>query len=128
MVGIVLVSHSASLARGLAELIVQVAGADVCVVAAGGAPDGGLGTSGDRVSSAIKRADHGDGVVVLGDLGSAFLTVRQVLDDLDRNGAVRVADAPLVEGAVAAAVSASMGAAVDDVVRAAEEARGVRKL
>jgi phosphoenolpyruvate---glycerone phosphotransferase subunit DhaM len=128
VVGIVLVSHSASLARGLAELIVQVAGSDVCVVAAGGAPDGGLGTSGNRVSSAITRADKGDGVVVLGDLGSAFLTVRHVLDDLDRNGQVRVADAPLVEGAVAAAVSASMGAGIDDVVRAAEEARGVRKL
>ncbi|HEY6377976.1 MAG TPA: dihydroxyacetone kinase phosphoryl donor subunit DhaM [Candidatus Dormibacteraeota bacterium] len=128
MVGIVLVSHSAALARGLAELIVQVAGGEVCVVAAGGAPDGGLGTSGDRVSAAIARADRGDGVVILGDLGSAFLTVRHVLDDLGRNGEIRLADAPLVEGAVAAAVTASMGVGVDDVVRAAEEARGARKL
>jgi dihydroxyacetone kinase DhaKLM complex PTS-EIIA-like component DhaM len=79
------------------------------------------------VRDAIRRADRGDGVVVIGDLGSAILTVRHVLE---RNGNSRVllADAPLVEGAVAAAVIASTGATVDDVARAAEEARSANKL
>ena len=36
-------------------------------------------------------------------------------------------DAPLVEGAIAAAVMASAGMPLDDVVKAAEEARAVPK-
>ena len=85
--------------------------------------DGGLGTDDDRVATAIRRADRGDGVVVLGDLGSAILTVRAVLESR-ANGLVRLVDAPLVEGAVAAAVTASAGRGLDEVARAAEETRG----
>jgi phosphoenolpyruvate---glycerone phosphotransferase subunit DhaM len=127
VVGIVLVSHSAEIARGLADLAGQMAGTEVPIEPVGGGPDGGLGTNGDRVREALASADAGDGVVVLGDLGSAILTVRHVLDR-NGNGTVRLADAPFVEGAVAAAVTASAGSALEDVVRAAEEARGVTKL
>jgi phosphoenolpyruvate---glycerone phosphotransferase subunit DhaM len=126
MVGIVLVSHSPELAAGLAELAGQMAGPEVGIEAAGGGPDGRLGTDGDRVRDAIHHADKGDGVVVLGDLGSAILTVRHVLEQM--NGSVRLADAPLVEGAVAAAVVASAGAPLDQVAQAAEEARNANKL
>jgi phosphoenolpyruvate---glycerone phosphotransferase subunit DhaM len=127
LVGIVLVSHSMELARGLAHLASQVAGEDVRIEAAGGAPDGGLGTTGDAVWNAIVRADTGKGVVVLADLGSSILTVRHLLERR-ANGHVRLADAPFVEGAVSAAVVASAGAPVEDVARAAEEARGAHKL
>jgi PTS hybrid protein len=126
MVGIVLVSHSPQLAAGLAELAGQMAGPDVGIEAAGGGPDGRLGTDNERVRDAIRNADKGDGVVVLGDLGSAILTVRHVLEET--NGSVRLADAPFVEGAVAAAVVASAGAPLDQVAQAAEEARNANKL
>ena len=127
MVGIVVVSHSSDLARGLADLAGQVAGPDVSIEPAGGLPDGSLGTDDDRVREAIKRADRGDGVVVLCDLGSAILTVRHVLER-SSNGHVVLADAPLVEGAVTAAVVSSAGSSLQDVTRAAEEARGASKL
>ncbi|TMD04107.1 MAG: phosphoenolpyruvate--protein phosphotransferase [Chloroflexi bacterium] len=127
LVGIVLVSHSSELARGLAEVAAQVAGPEVRVEPAGGGPDGSLGTSGDVVREAIARADAGAGVVVLADLGSAVLTVRHLLKT-ELNGQVRLVDAPFVEGAVSAAVTSAAGAALDDVARAAEEARGARKL
>ena len=127
MVGIVIVSHSSELAKGLAELAGQMAGPDVRVEPAGGSPNGTLGTDPDLVNDAIKRAEAGEGVVVLGDLGSAILTVRHVLER-KANGNVRLADAPLVEGAVTAAVAASAGASLQDVVTAAEGARGVAKL
>jgi len=127
VVGIVVVSHSSDLARGLADLAGQVAGPDVRIEPAGGGPDGTLGTDDDRVREAIKRADGGDGVVVLCDLGSAILTVRHVLER-SSNGHVVLADAPLVEGAVTAAVVSSAGSSLQDVARAAEEARGASKL
>ncbi len=127
MVGIVVVSHSLDLARGVAELASQMAGPDVRIEVAGGGPQGTLGTDDGLVRDAIRRADQGDGVLVLGDLGSAILTIRHVLER-QSNGHVRLADAPLVEGAVAAAVIASVGSPLADVLQAAEEARGANKL
>ena len=126
MVGIVLVSHSFELARGLADLTSQVAGAEVRIEPAGGGPGGSLGTTGDTVRDAIRRADRGQGVVVLADLGSSILTVRHLLDG-HTNGHVRLVDAPFVEGAVAAAVMSAAGQSLEDVARAAEDARGASK-
>jgi PTS hybrid protein len=127
LVGIVLVSHSSELARGLADLVSQVAGPEVRIEAAGGGPEGTLGTNGDLVREAIGRADTGEGVIILADLGSSILTVRHLLEG-QANGHVRLADAPLVEGAVAAAVTSSAGQPLEIVLQAAEEARGARKL
>ena len=127
MVGIVVVSHSADLARGVADLASQMAGPEVRIEVAGGAPDGTLGTDDAQVRDAIRRANQGDGVIVLGDIGSAILTIRHVIER-QANGGTRLVDAPLVEGAVAAAVVASMGSALADVASAAEEARGANKL
>ena len=127
MVGIVVVSHSSDLAAGLADLASQMAGPEVRIEAAGGLPDGTLGTDEDRVRAAIRAADQGSGVVILGDLGSAILTVRHVLER-HGNGHVRLVDAPIVEGAIAAAVTASADMSLDDVARSAEDARGAGKL
>jgi PTS hybrid protein len=126
VVGIVLVSHSVELARGLAQLAGQVAGGEARVIPAGGLGDA-LGTSSEVVEAAIAEADQGDGVVLLADLGSSILTIRGILDH-QPNGHIRLADAPLVEGAVAAAVSAAAGLTLEEVVAAAEGARGVNKL
>ena len=127
MVGIVVVSHSSDIAAGTLRLAAQMAGPDVPLEGAGGTRDGGLGTDAERIAAALDAADHGDGVVVLGDLGSAILTVRAVLEARETNG-IRLLDAPLVEGAIAAAVTASAGLGIEDVARAAEEARVVPKL
>ena len=126
-VGIVLVSHSAGLAEGAAHLAAQVSGGTVTIVAAGGTDDGELGTSAAKVERALSQAQGGAGVVVLPDLGSAVLTVRAVLEDL-AGARVLLADAPFVEGAVAATVMAAAGGDVKAVVAAAEEARHARKL
>ena len=130
LVGLVLVSHSAAIAEGLAELVAQVAGPDVPIVTAGGGPEGSLGTDGGRVLEAMRAADAGAGTVVLVDLGSSLLSVRAALSELgdDHAERIRLADSPLVEGAIAAGVIASTGAPLEDVAAAAEEARGVRKL
>jgi PTS hybrid protein len=127
LVGIVVVSHSAELARGVVELAGQMAGPDVRIEAAGGGPDGGLGTNEPLVREAIARAEDGQGVAVLADLGSSILTVLSILEDFE-DAATRLADAPLVEGTLAAAVTASAGGSLDQVLSAAQEARSVSKL
>jgi PTS hybrid protein len=128
-VRLVLVSHSASIAEGLAELVGQVAGPDVQIIAAGGGPDGSLGTDGAKVSRALQDAAQGSGAVVLMDLGSSVLSVRAAMAELDEETSARlvVADAPLVEGAIAAGVTASTGATAEEVAAAAREARSVVK-
>ena len=127
--GIVLVSHSAAIAEGLAAMAAEVAGGEVRIVAAGGGPDGTLGTDGGRVAEAVREADAGAGVVILADIGSAVLSVRSVLNDGMADGVSAVlADAPLVEGAIAAAVTASVGGDQEAVRAAAEDAWNVRKL
>jgi phosphoenolpyruvate---glycerone phosphotransferase subunit DhaM len=128
-VGIVLVSHSAALAAGTADLARQVGGGEVAIVPAGGTDDGGLGTSIGKIRQALAAADGGAGVVVLPDLGSSVLTVRALLADGEGvPEPLALADAPFVEGAVAAAIAAAVGGDVKAVARAAEEARHARKL
>ena len=127
-VGIVLVSHSAELAAGAAHLAAQVSGGTVTIIAAGGTDDGELGASAAKVERGLRLAESGLGVVVLPDLGSAVLTVRAVLEDEDPATNVVLADAPFVEGAVAATVTAAAGGDIKAVAAAAEEARNARKL
>ena len=127
-VGIVLVSHSAALAEGTAEVAGQIGGGSVAIAPAGGMDDGGIGTSIARVRRAVQRAAAGAGVVILPDLGSSVLTVRALLAEEDFADPVALADAPFVEGAVAATVAAAAGGDVKAVLQAAEEARHARKL
>ena len=127
VVGIVLVSHSVQLAQGAADLAGQVSGGTVRVLAAGGTEDGELGTSAEKVALAVASAESGAGVLVLPDLGSAVLTVRAMLEDMP-GARVVLADAPFVEGAVAATVTAAAGADLKAVATAAEEAWHARKL
>ena len=126
-VGIVLVTHSARLAEGAADLAGQVSGGTVRVIPAGGTDDGGLGTSAEKVGRALAAAESGAGVLVLPDLGSAVLTVLAMLEDLS-GPRVMLADAPFIEGAVAATVTAAAGADLKAVAKAAEEAWHARKL
>jgi PTS hybrid protein len=119
-VGLVFVSHSSRIAEGLVDLARQMA-ATTPMAAAGGTDDDGIGTSFDKVGTAIQSVDTGRGVAVLCDLGSAILTAETARDFLDDELAQRVAivDAPLVEGAVAAAVEAEGGGDLASVVAAA---------
>ena len=128
-VGIVLVSHSASLAEGAAELARQVSGGQVRVEAAGGTDDGRLGSSIAKVREAVAAAEGGAGVLLLPDLGSSVLVIRVLLaDGDDLPDPIAIADAPFVEGAVAATIAAAVGGDIKAVHHAAEEARNARKL
>jgi dihydroxyacetone kinase phosphotransfer subunit len=132
LVGLVLISHSGMLADGLREMVAQVAGDEVAVGTAGGTEDGRLGTSAPRIAAALRStlAASPNGVLVLLDLGSAALSLELALEDLEplERERVRVSEAPLVEGAVLAAVQASVGASLEEVAAAAAGAISMPKL
>jgi len=123
VVGIVVVSHSEELANGVVTLAREMAGEELALEAAGGieAP-GVLGTDADRVRGAIERAMSKDGVLVLMDLGSALMSAEFAIEMLAVGaGPIRLSEAPLVEGTVAAAVAAGGGGTLEEV---AAQARG----
>ena len=122
-VGIVIVSHSPDVARGAAEMARQMVGPEVPLAWCGGAPGGGLGTSVEAILAAIDRAWSPAGVAILFDLGGAETNSEMAVEMLppDRQARVAICNAPLVEGAVVAAVEAAGGAPLA-AVRAAAEA------
>lgn len=126
-VGLVVVSHSVRIAEGTAELAGQMAGDEVRIVPAGGLEDGTIGTDAARIAAAIEAADAGAGVVVLVDLGSAVLSTVTALELLGDPENVRLSRGPIVEGAVIAAVQASTGSSLDEVLEAAEGAASMPK-
>jgi phosphocarrier protein FPr len=126
MVGLVIVSHSAALAGGVAELAREMGGEHVAVETAGGIEDGAIGTDAERVREAVERARSPDGVLILMDLGSALMSAEMAVEMADPDGGpIVLSEAPLVEGAVAAAASASGGATLEEVAR---EARGAIRI
>jgi len=126
VVGIVIVSHSAALAEGAAELAKQMSGDEVPLEPAGGLEDGSIGTDVERVRAAIERAMTDDGVLVLMDLGSALMSAEMAVELLDADGRVELSEAPFVEGAVAAAAAARGGASLDEVRAEARQAIGMK--
>ena len=124
MVGLVVVSHSAKAAEGIVEVAAEMGG-DTAIEAAGG-DDGEVGTDVDRISDALAAADDGDGVVVLVDLGSAVMNAEVAIEMHD--GEAVIADAPVLEGAVNAAVAATdPKATLESVVEQAEAAADLSK-
>lgn len=126
MVGIVVVSHSQKLAEGAVELAKLMAG-DANIVAAGGLDDGQVGTSFEKIMSAVEEVHEEDGVAVLMDMGSAVMTTEMVIEALGYDDVVML-DGPVAEGAIVAALEASMGTPLRDMQAKVDEARETRKL
>ena len=131
MVGIVIVSHSWKIAEGVCDLAREMAQGHEGIIPAGGLDDGSMGTDAQRIADAIAEADSGDGAVIIADIGSAIMsaeTAIELLEDEERGINAVIADAPIVEGAVCAAVEAAGGGSIDSVLSAAEEACETSKL
>ena len=126
MIGLVIVSHSAKLAEGVAELVNQMTQGQVSLAIAGGIEDPAnpIGTDPMRVLKAIQSVYSDDGVIVLMDLGSALLSAEMALEFLpeEQQAKIRLCEAPLVEGAMAAGVQAMASTDIDQVLAEARAA------
>ena len=128
MVGIVIVSHSPKIAEGIRDLALEMARDYQGLYLAAGLTDGTIGTDAVFIMETIQKADAGEGVIVLADLGSGILSAEMAIDMLEDSVKVRIADAPIVEGAIVAAVEASVGGSFEHVLCETEKTRGLCKL
>ena len=128
MVGIVLVSHSWKIAEGIKDLALEMAQGFEGIRCAAGLEDETIGTDPIRIMEAIQDADSGDGVIVLADLGSGVISAEMAIDMLEGSVKVQLADAPIVEGAVIAAVEASIGSPFEKVLEETEKTREFHKV
>lgn len=128
MVSLLIVSHSAQLAAGIKELADQMAGGKVKIAAAGGMEDGSLGTSTELIRVGLESIATPEGTLVLVDLGSAVMSTEAVLETLGSTHQVMISDAPVVEGAVLAALEAAVGATLEETAAAALQAREMVKV
>ncbi|WP_336284060.1 dihydroxyacetone kinase phosphoryl donor subunit DhaM [Citrobacter arsenatis] len=127
MVNLVIVSHSAQLGEGVGALARQMLMGDGCKIAIAAGiddPENPIGTDPIKVMEAIESVADTDHVLVMMDIGSALLSAETALELLDPNIAakVRLCAAPLVEGTLAATVSAAAGADIERVIRDAMNA------
>ncbi|MCU0494424.1 MAG: dihydroxyacetone kinase phosphoryl donor subunit DhaM [Chloroflexaceae bacterium] len=120
MVSLLIISHSAAVARGVKELADQMVQGKVPIAAAGGTLEGELGTSADVITAALDTLPANDGVLVLVDMGSAIMSAEIALEMSGRQ--FIISRAPIVEGAIVGAIQASAGASLEQTVAAAERA------
>lgn len=125
MVGIVIVSHSKNLAESVVEFTTLMA-PEAKIVAAGGMEDGNFGTSFEKIQTAIDSVYSEDGVILLMDMGSAVMTTEMVVELYDQDK-VKMADCPLVEGAVVATVSAVGGMKLEEILEQLKEVANTKK-
>lgn len=126
MVGLVIVSHSSKLAEGVVDLARMMA-KTAPIAPAGGLEDGSFGTSFEKIAAAVDQVYSDDGVLVLMDMGSAVMTAEMVMESMEDRKIV-LADCPVAEGAVTAAVGAEAGMTLEEILADLEQVGMQKKL
>ncbi len=129
MVGVIIVSHSAKLAEGLVEIVEEMNNGTVQIAAAGGADGGRIGTSAIRIQNAIEAMEECDNILIYADLGSSIISSETAIDMLDDDlqEKVQIVDCPVVEGAFAGVVQATITDDVEEIIHVSEQARELHK-
>ncbi|MER2002243.1 MAG: dihydroxyacetone kinase phosphoryl donor subunit DhaM [Carnobacterium inhibens] len=122
MIGVILVSHSEKITEGVKEMIEEMVGDSphVTILSTGGTGDGRLGTNSLMILEAIQSLEEATDVLIFGDIGSAILcaeTAMDLIEDDELREKTLLVDAPLVEGAFAAAVQASVNCSREDILK-----------
>ena len=130
MIGLVIVSHSNKISEGVVDLCYEMAGEDLKIISAGGTSDGRIGTDPLLIKESIEKTYDGDGVVILADIGSSIMSSELAIEMLEEEIKEKtiILDAPIVEGSIAVSVQASISNDMEEIKKAAEEARNTRKI
>jgi dihydroxyacetone kinase phosphotransfer subunit len=129
VLALLILSHSPDVAKGVRDICLQMTSGEVVIEAIGGTADGQLGIDAEKVFNSLQELTKKyEGVVIIGDIGSTILAAKNAINLLGVPKNVKIADAPLVEGAIVASVEASLGSSLDEVIKKAEEVKFLSKL
>lgn len=124
---ILLVSHSLKITDGIKEMIEQMAQSEsLQIFSLGGTSEGELGSDPTKIVDTVNEAAEVDTFFVFADLGSAVLSVELAFDMLEdeQQSKYILVDAPLVEGAFAAGITASVSDDIEHILVEAKNAPG----
>jgi len=122
---LLLLSHSKEITDGIKKMIEQMqTSSDVSIYSLGGTVDNEIGSDPTKIVDAVNDADKEDSFLVFADIGSAILNAEMAKDMLEeeQQGRYYLVDAPLVEGAFAAAITASTTSDVQQMISEAQKA------
>lgn len=127
LVGIVVVSHSNTLAEEVINFVKVFKQEDFALENGGNAKREVYGTNVENVKQAILRADKGAGVLVFVDMGSSVFNAVKAIKELEGQVEAKIADAPFLEGVISAVAGNFDGIDLNDLKIIAEDSRKFTK-
>lgn len=122
---LLLLSHSKEITDGIQKMIEQMQMSnDVSIYSLGGTTDNEIGSDPTKIVEAVNEASKEDAFFVFADIGSAVINAEMAQDMLEEEQQERyyLVDAPLVEGAFAAAITAGTSDDVQQIIAEAQKA------
>lgn len=81
-----------------------------------------------KITAAVEEMYSDDGVIVIADIGSSVNTAKAVIKKMaDEGKRVYLADCPMIEGSIAAAVISSINMPLEEVLRQAQDSKNMKK-
>ena len=132
MLGFVVVSHSKDLAEAVIHLANEMKRYDFPLINGSGTDGDFLGSNPLTIKEAIVNAKTDKGALVFVDIGSSVLNTQVAIDFLADEGVdvenIKIADAPLVEGLIAAVAINDEKADMESILDELKELKTFSKL
>ena len=132
MLGFVVVSHSKDLAEAVIHLANEMKRYDFPLINGSGTDGDFLGSNPLIIKEAILNAKTDKGALVFVDIGSSVLNTQVAIDFLANEGVdienIKIADAPLVEGLIAAVAINDEKADIESILDELKELKTFSKL
>jgi len=132
MLGFIVVSHSKDLAEAVIHLANEMKRYDFPLINGSGTDGDFLGSNPLTIKEAILNAKTDKGALVFVDIGSSVLNTQVAIDFLADEGVdienIKIADAPLVEGLIAAVAINDEKADIESILNELKELKTFSKL
>ena len=132
MLGFIVVSHSKDLAEAVIHLANEMKRYDFPLINGSGTDGDFLGSNPLIIKEAILNAKTDKGALVFVDIGSSVLNTQVAIDFLADEGEdienIKIADAPLVEGLIAAVAINDEKADIESILDELKELKTFSKL
>ncbi|CEM63017.1 diguanylate cyclase [Treponema phagedenis] len=132
MVGIVVVSHSKNLADEIITLAREMKQNDFPLLNGSGIDGEHFGSDPMIIKETIEKAYLDGGVIIFVDLGSSILNTEMAIDFIDEaafdTSKIKIADAPIVEGLIAAVPINDEKATAEDILTEMEDFKNFSKV